>query len=159
MSCDASEAVKLLTDLSDKDALKAVRGGLRKQLSKVRAGVRREFKNRHPKHRANHKTWTQMGYYYARPLWHDIKLRLNKESLGGLVSLFNPKRKPNRAYVLRFLNSGSEGNRTTKKGHNTGYLKADNFFEAGVNATMDEAAAGLEKAILAQIDKIVNGGK
>lgn len=157
ITCDISQVERLFGELTDEEAVKAIRSALRRQLNVIRRGVRKEFRQDYPTHRKNVRVQTKSeGWYYPGPVWNDIKLSVSRKEAAGYVSLCVPRKKPNRSYVLRFLNAGTSA-RATKKGANRGSVKGSGFFAAGSAATQDEAARGLETSVSKIIDKIVRG--
>ena len=151
VAIDDREARRML-DALDAKALRAAAGeAVRKAALKVRRGVQEKVKAVAGAGRGKdyfrargfgrlRMVKTSSGWHHTGPLYKDVKMftyRKNRPA-GANVSLLNRKGKWNRAYVLRFLNQGTE-ERVTDDGKRRGRVTGRHFFEAGVRATRNAA--------------------
>nr|DAQ36137.1 MAG TPA: hypothetical protein [Caudoviricetes sp.] len=154
VSVDVEQVNRLLTQLNDKDAKKAIKSAIRKSA----LIIRKEAQNRLVSLIPNaSKSVTKKGTTY-KPLKNDINLAVYRDAGGARIDLLNKRKKGARAYVLRFIELGTV-ERATKKGANRGTMKAYNFFSDAVNAKKKEAEDALQQNILDSINKVINKNK
>lgn len=150
----SGEVEERLRKLSDRSGdAKIYKRIFRRALVHIRKGVQAKIREKTNPHRKGVKRWTRKGYYYPPPLTRDVKVALYKKTPGGSVSLLNPRRTPNRAYILRILNTGS-GKRSTAKGMNRGLVSPLGFFTEAVNARIEGAKDMLGKSIIDELNKL-----
>lgn len=151
---DVEKINRLLTQLNDKEAKKAIKAAIRKSALIIRKGAQSNLVSLFPN--AN-KTVTKNGITH-KPLKNDINLAVYRNASGARIDLLDKRKKDARSYVLRFIELGTT-ERATKKGANRGNMKAYNFFSDAVNAKKAEAESTLEQNIVDAINKIVNKNK
>lgn len=151
---DVDKINRLLTQLNDKEAKKAIKAAIRKSALIIRKGAQSNLVSLFPN--AN-KTVTKNGITH-KPLKNDINLAVYRNASGARIDLLDKRKKDARSYVLRFIELGTT-ERATKKGANRGNMKAYNFFSDAVNAKKAEAESTLEQNIVDAINKIVNKNK
>jgi hypothetical protein len=154
VSVDVEQVNRLLTQLNDKDAKKAIKSAIRKSALIIRKEAQNRLVSLIPN--AN-KSVTKKGTTY-KPLKNDINLAIYRDAGGARIDLLNKRKKGARAYVLRFIELGTV-ERATKKGANRGTMKAYNFFSDAVNAKKKEAEDALQQNILDSINKVINKNK
>lgn len=154
VSVDVEQVNRLLTQLNDKDAKKAIKSAIRKSALIIRKEAQNRLVSLIPN--AN-KSVTKKGTTY-KPLKNDINLAVYRDAGGARIDLLNKRKKGARAYVLRFIELGTV-ERATKKGANRGIMKAYNFFSDAVNAKKKEAEDALQQNILDSINKVINKNK
>ncbi|OKZ14431.1 hypothetical protein [Bacteroides stercorirosoris] len=154
VSVDVEQVNRLLTQLNDKDAKKAIKSAIRKSALIIRKEAQNRLVSLIPN--AN-KSVTKKGTTY-KPLKNDINLAVYRDAGGARIDLLNKRKKGARAYVLRFIELGTV-ERATKKGANRGTMKAYNFFSDAVNAKKKEAEDALQQNILDSINKVINKNK
>lgn len=169
---DTREAERMFDALDVKSMRKTMRAAVRRSALTVRRSVQSEVKGRfgtgrtgfvRAKGKGRLKAVNVRGTLrVARPLYKDVKMFVyKKETIGANVSILNG-RYWNRAYILRFLNQGTE-ERKTEKGYRRGRLKGLHFFEpsaeAGQKKADKELRAELDKAIIKAYLKYKKGGK
>lgn len=151
---DVEKINRLLTQLNDKEAKKAIKAAIRKSALIIRKAAQSNLVSYFP---SANKSTTKKGVSY-KPLKNDINLAVYRDAGGARIDLLN-KRKPGaRSYVLRFIEFGTK-ERATKKGANRGTMKAYNFFSDAIAAKKSEAENTLEQNIIDSIVKIANKNK
>lgn len=151
---DVEKINRLLTQLNDKEAKKAIKAAIRKSALIIRKEAQSNLVSYFP---SANKSTTKKGVSY-KPLKNDINLAVYRDAGGARIDLLN-KRKPGaRSYVLRFIEFGTK-ERATKKGANRGTMKAYNFFSDAIAAKKSEAESTLEQNIIDSIIKIANKNK
>lgn len=151
---DVEKINRLLTQLNDKEAKKAIKAAIRKSALIIRKEAQSNLVSYFP---SANKSTTKKGVSY-KPLKNDINLAVYHDAGGARIDLLN-KRKPGaRSYVLRFIEFGTK-ERATKKGANRGTMKAYNFFSDAIAAKKSEAESTLEQNIIDSIIKIANKNK
>ena len=154
VSVDVEQVNRLLTQLNDKDAKKAIKSAIRKSA----LIIRKEAQNRLVSSIPNaSKSVSKNGTTY-KPLKNDINLAVYRDAGGARIDLLNKRKKGARAYVLRFIELGTV-ERATKKGANRGTMKAYNFFSDAINAKKKEAEDALQQNILDSINKVISKNK
>ncbi|WP_291600916.1 hypothetical protein [Bacteroides sp.] len=154
VSVDVEQVNRLLTQLNDKDAKKAIKSAIRKSA----LIIRKEAQNRLVSLIPNaSKSVSKKGTTY-KPLKNDINLAVYRDAGGARIDLLNKRKKGARAYVLRFIELGTV-ERATKKGANRGTMKAYNFFSDAINAKKKEAENALQQNILDSINKVISKNK
>lgn len=151
---DVEKINRLLTQLNDKEAKKAIKAAIRKSALIIRKGAQSNLVSLFPN--AN-KTVTKNGITH-KPLKNDINLAVYRNASGARIDLLDKRKKDARSYVLRFIELGTT-ERATKKGANRGNMKAYNFFSDAVTDKKAEAESTLEQNIVDAINKIVNKNK
>jgi len=148
---DVSKVNRLLTQLNDKEAKKAIKSAIRKTALVIRKAAQSNLVSFFPlanspavKNGVSHK-----------PLKNDINIAVYRNASGARIDLLDSRKKKSRAYILRFIELGT-GSRATKKGKNRGSMKAYNFFSDAVSAKKAEAESVLEQNILSAINKVIN---
>ena len=154
VSVDVEQVNRLLTQLNDKDAKKAIKSAIRKSA----LIIRKEAQNRLVSSIPNaSKSVSKKGTTY-KPLKNDINLAVYRDAGGARIDLLNKRKKGARSYVLRFIEFGTV-ERATKKGANRGTMKAYNFFGDAINAKKKEAEDALQQNILDSINKVISKNK
>lgn len=151
---DVEKINRLLTQLNDKEAKKAIKAALRKSILVIRKGAQSNLVSLFPN--AN-KPVTKGGITH-KPLKNDINIAVYRNASGARIDLLDKRKKDSRSYILRFIELGT-AERATKKGANRGNMKAYNFFGDAVTAKKTEAESMLEQNIVDAIKKIVNKNK
>ena len=168
---DTREAERMFDALDVKSMRKTLKSSVRRGALTVRRSVQSEVKSRfgtgrtgfvRAKGKGRLKAVNVRGILrVARPLYKDVKMFVYKKALGANVSILNG-RYWNRAYILRFLNQGTD-ERKTDKGYRRGRLKGLHFFEpsaeSGQKKADKELRADLDKAIIKAYLKYKKGGK
>lgn len=154
VSVDVDQVNKLLTQLNDKDAKKAIKSAIRKSALIIRKEAQNRLVSSIPN--AN-KSVSKKGTTY-KPLKNDINLAVYRDAGGARIDLLNKRKKGARSYVLRFIEFVTV-ERATKKGANRGTMKAYNFFSDAINAKKKEAEDTLQQNILDSINKVINKNK
>lgn len=142
---------RLLTQLNDKEAKKAIKAALRKSILVIRKGAQSNLVSLFP---SANKSVTKGGIIH-KPLKNDINIAVYRNASGARIDLLDKRKKDSRSYILRFIELGTT-ERATKKGANRGNMKAYNFFGDAVTAKKTEAESMLEQNIVDAIKKIVN---
>lgn len=153
---DYSRYKERIDKLSDKEFRKFARSLPRRPLVILRQGVRTVLRSKIG-HNPLRRVKMAGLHLYCKPLWNDIKLTLYKKGpVGGLVGLVTPKRRYNRAYVLRILNRGTKPRYTkkTEKKRYTGSGPRLNFFEPGIRMKEKEAVASFSAALEKAVNKL-----
>lgn len=148
---DVEQINRLLTQLNDKEAKKAIKSAIRKSALIIRKAAQDNLVAAFPS--ANSST-TKKGVTY-KPLKNDINLAVYRDAGGARIDLLNKRKKLARAYVLRFIEFGTK-QRATKKGANRGIMNGHSFFSDAVAAKKKEAENTLQQNIIDSINKIVN---
>lgn len=148
---DTDKINRLLTQLNDKEAKKAIKSAIRKSALIIRKGARNNLVSLFPS--ANTST-TKKGISY-KPLKNDINLAVYRDAGGARIDLLNKRKKGARSYVLRFIEFGTK-ERATKKGANRGSMSAYNFFSDAINANKKAAESTLQQNIIDAINKIAS---
>lgn len=151
---DVEKINRLLTQLNDKEAKKAIKAAIRKSALIIRKGAQNNLVSIFP---SANKSVTKKGITH-RPLKNDINLAVYRDAGGARIDLLNKRKKGARAYVLRFIEFGTK-QRATKKGANRGTMKAYNFFSDAITAKKSEAESTLEQNVIDAIIKIANNNK
>lgn len=148
---DVEKINRLLTQLNDKEAKKAIKAALRKSILVIRKGAQSNLVSLFP---SANKSVTKGGIIH-KPLKNDINIAVYRNASGARIDLLDKRKKDSRSYILRFIELGAT-ERATKKGANRGNMKAYNFFGDAVTAKKTEAESMLEQNIVDAIKKIVN---
>lgn len=151
---DVEKINRLLTQLNDAEAKKAIKAAIRKSALIIRKGAQNNLVSIFP---SANKSVTKKGITH-RPLKNDINLAVYRDAGGARIDLLNKRKKDARAYILRFIEFGTK-QRATKKQKNRGSMSAYNFFSNAINATKKEAENTLEQNIVDAINKIANKNK
>ena len=151
---DVEKINRLLTQLNDKEAKKAIKVALRKSILVIRKGAQNNLASLFP---SANKSVTKGGITH-KPLKNDINIAVYRNASGARIDLLDKRKKYARSYVLRFIELGTT-ERATKKGANRGNMKAYNFFSDAVAAKKAEAESMWEQNIVDVRKKIVNKSK
>lgn len=151
---DVEKINRLLTQLNDKEAKKAIKSAIRKSALIIRKGAQNNLVSLFP-NAANSVVKNGISH---KPLKNDINLAVYKNASGARIDLLDKRKKDARSYILRFIELGTS-ERATKKGANRGNMSAYNFFSDAVTAKKSEAESTLEKNIIDAINKVVNKNK
>lgn len=154
VSVDVEQVNRLLKQLNDKDAKKAIKSAIRKSALIIRKEAQSRLVSLIPN---ASRSVSKRGTTY-KPLKNDINLAVYRDAGGARIDLLNKRKKGARAYVLRFIEFGTT-ERATKKGANRGTVKAYNFFSDAINAKKKEAEDALQQNILGSINKVINKNK
>ena len=154
MIVDVDKINRLLTQLNDAEAKKAIKAAIRKSALIIRKGAQDNLVSRYPK--ANVSV-TKKGVAY-KPLKNDVNLAVYRNASGARIDLLDKRKKDARSYILRFIEFGTE-ERATNKGVNRGSMKAYSFFSDAITAKKSEAESTLEQNIINAINKVVNSNK
>lgn len=148
---DVDKINRLLTQLNDKEAKKAIKNALRKSALIIRKGAQDNLVSLFP---TASKSVTRNGVTY-KPLKNDINIAVYRNASGARIDLLDKRKKGARSYILRFIELGT-GKRATKKGANRGSMNAYNFFSDAINAKKKEAESTLQQNIIDAINKIAS---
>lgn len=151
---DVEKINRLLTQLNDKEAKKAIKAAIRKSALIIRKGAQNNLVSLFP---SANRSVTKKGVTH-KPLKNDINLAVYRDAGGARIDLLNKRKKGSRSYILRFIEFGAS-DRATKKGANRGTMKAYNFFSDAITAKKSEAESTLEQNIIDAIIKIANNNK
>lgn len=151
---DVDKINRLLAQLNDKEAKKAIKAAIRKSALIIRKGAQNNLVSAFPS--ANSSS-TRKGITH-KPLKNDINIAVYRDAGGARIDLLNKRKKDSRSYVLRFIEFGTK-ERATKKGKNRGTMNAYSFFSDAITAKKAEAESSLEQNIIAAINKVVNSNK
>ena len=151
---DVEKINRLLIQLNDKDAKKAIKSAIRKSALIIRKGAQNKLVSIFPN--ANNAV-TRNGISY-KPLKNDINIAVYKNASGARIDLLDKRKKGARSYSLRFIEMGTQ-ERATKKGMNRGSMKAYNFFSDAISSTKSAAESSLEQNVIAAINKVISKNK
>lgn len=151
---DVEKINRLLTQLNDKEAKKAIKSAIRKSALIIRKGAQDNLTSYFPG--ANSST-TKNGITH-KPLKNDINIAVYRDAGGARIDLLNKRKKGSRSYILRFIEFGTK-ERATKKGANRGSMNAYNFFSDAIAAKKSEAESALQQNIIDAINKVINNNK
>lgn len=151
VTVDVDKINRLLTQLNDSEAKKAIKSALRKSALIIRKGAQQNLASLLP---GASEPVIKNGITH-KPLKNDINIAVYRNASGARIDLLDKRKKGSRSYVLRFIELGT-GERATKKGANRGNMKAYNFFGDAVTAKKAEAEKALEQNIIDAINKVVN---
>ena len=155
---DVEKINRLLTQLNDKEAKKAIKAAIRKSALIIRKGAQNNLVSLFP---SANRSVTKKGVTH-KPLKNDINLAVYRDAGGARIDLLNKRKKGSRAYLLRFIEFGTN-NRATKRppkaGRYRGSTAAHNFFSDAITAKKSEAESTLEQNIIDAIVKIANKNK
>lgn len=147
---------KLVSELSMKNALKGLKGGLRKSAGIIRRQAQKNLVSRIPS--AN--TPGTNGYLGKRnynPLKSEINISLYRNGTGARVDLLDKRRYGRRGYLLKFLELGTKAR--SFAGANRGSINASYFFRDAVNQSKGEAEQSLNANIIEAIQKVIDKNK
>lgn len=151
---DADKVNRLLTQLNDKEAKKAIKSAIRKSALIIRKQAQQNLVASFP----NTKTSaTKKGVTY-KPLKNEINISVYRNASGARIDLLDRRKGGSRAYILKFMELGTN-ERATNKGANRGSMNACYFFRDAVNAKKVEAENALEQNIMDAINKVVSKNK
>ena len=96
-----------------------------------------------------------------RQSYRAVRSMVYRQLLGGNINILTPRRSGNtgrtkeyfgadRAFILRFLNSGTV-ERTTKKGYRRGHIEGRNFFADASDKALRQAAETIEQECAAYL--------
>lgn len=151
---DADKVNRLLTQLNDKEAKKAIKSAIRKSALIIRKQAQQNLVASFPNTKASA---TKKGVTY-KPLKNEINISVYRNASGARIDLLDRRKSGSRAYVLKFMELGTN-ERATNKGANRGSMNACYFFRDAVNAKKTEAENSLEENILDAINKVVSKNK
>jgi hypothetical protein len=152
---DFSGVYKLLRELDGRELRRALRKGISDCLKLLKRPLVSEVKSWG--HNSARKFRGRYGWFYANPLSRDIKVSVYRKGDGGSVSLLDRKGGSNsRAYILRFLNSGT-AERYQKGGRRTGAARSRvGFFQRVSSENLRKAEAELDKKVAEAVKKQVS---
>lgn len=151
---DVDKVNRLLTQLNDREAKKAIKSAIKKSALIIRKQAQQNLTSSLPSTKTSA---TKNGIAY-KPLKNEINISVYRNASGARIDLLDKRKKNSRAYVLRFIELGTDI-RATNKGANRGNMNAYYFFKDAVNAKKTEAENSLEQNILDAINKIVSNNK
>lgn len=151
---DVDKINRLLSQLNDKEAKKAVKSALRKSALIIRKQAQQNLVASFP---VTKSPITKKGVAY-KPLKNEINIAVYRNASGARIDLLDRRKPGSRAFVLKFIELGTT-ERATNKGANRGNMKASYFFKGAVNAKMAEAENSLEQNIIDAINKVVDKNK
>lgn len=143
---DAKKVNELLTALSDQEAKKGIKSGLRKSAGLIRKQAQKNLVSAFP--------GTGRSRTGRKPLKNEINIAVYRNASGARVDLLDKRRKGSRAFMLKFFEAGTK-ERATKKEANRGSINASYFFKSAVEAKKGEAEQSLERNILDSIKKVI----
>lgn len=151
---DVAKINRLLSQLGDADAKKAVKAGIRKSALIIRKAAQANLVSAFP---SAARPTTKKGVTF-KALKNDINIAVYRDGNGARIDLLNKRKKGARAYVLRFIELGTK-QRATKKSKNRGIMNAYNFFSSAVASKRSEAENSLEQNIISAINKVIDRNK
>lgn len=144
---DTNKINALLTELNDRQAKNAIKGGLRRSVSIIRKQA-------------------QVNLSSAVPNSGELKKEINqavyKNASGARVDLLDKRRKDSKQFTLKFFELGTKRRtnvRGGRTGANRGYISAYHFLGRAERTKRTEAETNLENNIIQSINRIKKRNK
>ena len=167
---DAKKVNELLDRLNDDEAKKAIKSALRKSILIIRKQAQENLVSAVTDAEFGS---TKNGVSF-KPLKNEINIAVYRNASGARVDLLVRRKKGSRAYMLKWVESGTKERftkesstrsfwtnkkRVTKKAAYRGSINASHFFSNAVKSKQKEAEDSLEKNINDSIMKVANKKK